>query len=45
MEKPYGQWNTMEIIARGDSMTHMVNGKVVLHATNSRQVIDGKESR
>ena len=42
-ETPYGQWNTMEVIARGDSMTHIVNGEVVLHATHSRQVIDGKE--
>jgi hypothetical protein len=42
-EMPYGQWHTMEVIARGDSMTHIVNGEVVLHATNSRQVIDGDE--
>ncbi|MGH7494411.1 MAG: 3-keto-disaccharide hydrolase [bacterium] len=43
-EKPYGQWNTLEVIARGDSMTHIVNGEVVLHATHSRQMIDGKEA-
>ena len=33
----------MEVIARGTSITHIVNGNVVLRATNSRQVIDGKE--
>jgi len=42
-EKPHGQWNKMEVIARGANITHIVNGKVVLRAANSRQVIDGKE--
>jgi len=42
-EKPRGQWNSIEVIARGDSVVHMVNGEVVLRATNLRQVVDGKE--
>ena len=41
-EKPSGQWNTMEIIARGDSVEHIVNGEVVMRMTNLRQVVDGK---
>lgn len=42
-EKPNGQWNVLEVIARGDSVTHVVNGETVLRATNVRQVVDGKE--
>jgi len=41
-EKPSGQWNTLEIIARGDSVEHIVNGQVVLRATHLRQVVDGE---
>ena len=41
-EKPSGQWNTMEIIARGDTVEHILNGQVVLRATNLSQVVDGK---
>ncbi len=40
-EKPYGQWNTVEIIVSGDSSIHIVNDKVVMRLYNSRKVVDG----
>jgi hypothetical protein len=36
-EKPLGQWNTMEIVCRGDEITVKVNGESVNHATNVSQ--------
>ncbi len=33
-EKPIGEWNTMEITARGDALTIKVNGDTVNEATN-----------
>lgn len=33
-EKPIGQWNTMEIVCKGDEITVHVNGDLVNHATN-----------
>jgi hypothetical protein len=41
-EKPLGEWNTMEIIADGKTLIHIVNGHEVLRAENSRQTVDGK---
>lgn len=41
-EKPSGEWNTMEVIADGKTLIHLVNGHEVLRMTNSRQVVDGK---
>ena len=41
-EKPSGEWNTMEVIADGKTLIHIVNGREVLRATNSRQVVGGK---
>lgn len=41
-EKPSGEWNTMEVIADGKTLIHIVNGREVLRAFNSRQVVDGK---
>jgi hypothetical protein len=32
-EKPAGQWNKMEILAKGDELTVWVNGDLVNHAT------------
>ncbi len=32
-EKPVGQWNKMEIVAKGDEITVYVNGDLVNHAT------------
>jgi hypothetical protein len=33
-EKPIGQWNKMEIVAKGNELTVHVNGDLVNHATN-----------
>jgi len=33
-EEPLGEWNTMEIVCRGDEILVKVNGKLVNHATN-----------
>jgi hypothetical protein len=33
VESPWGQWTRMEVIARGDSLTYLVNGKVVNEGT------------
>lgn len=41
-EKPSGEWNTMEVIADGKTLIHIVNGHEVLRAENSRQTVDGK---
>ncbi|HEX8602973.1 MAG TPA: DUF1080 domain-containing protein [Pseudoduganella sp.] len=41
-EKPSGQWNTMEVIADGKTLIHIVNGHEVLRVTNSLQKVDGK---
>ena len=41
-EKPSGQWNTMEVIADGKTLIHLVNGHEVFRGVNSRQVVDGK---
>jgi hypothetical protein len=36
-------WNTAEVIARGDSTVHILNGKVVNHGKNIR-LVDPKDS-
>ncbi len=41
-EKPSGEWNTMEVIADGKTLIHVVNGHEVLRVENSRQVVDGR---
>lgn len=41
-EKPSGEWNTMEVIADGKTLIHIVNGHEVLRVENSRQTVDGK---
>lgn len=33
-EKPVGEWNTIEVVCRGDRVTVVVNGEVVNDATN-----------
>ncbi len=35
VEKPVGEWNRMEVICDGDSITNIVNGYVVNHGTDS----------
>jgi hypothetical protein len=36
IEKPVGQWNKSEIIARGDTLKYYLNGKLVLETTAVR---------
>jgi len=36
-EKPNGQWNTIEVIADGDCLTHIVNGVTVNQATDASE--------
>jgi hypothetical protein len=42
VEMPTGEWNTMEVIADGKTLIHIVNGREVLRVMNSRQLVDGK---
>lgn len=42
-ESPVGEWNTVEIIATGDGIRHVVNGETVLVLTDPRHVVDGAE--
>jgi len=35
MEKPVGQWNTLECICKGDTITNILNGKVVNKGTKA----------
>lgn len=42
-ENPTGEWNTMEIYTVGGNSVHVVNGKVNMRISNSRQVLEGQE--
>ena len=35
VEKPLGQWNRLECICKGGSITNILNGKIVNAATNA----------
>ena len=35
MENPVGEWNTLECICDGDSITNILNGKVVNKCTDA----------
>ncbi len=37
VEKPAGEWNTMEVIALGDTLTYLVNGVVVNQGRGANQ--------
>ena len=41
-EKPSGEWNTLEVIADGKTLIHIVNGVEVLRVENPRQNVGGK---
>ena len=43
-EKPYGEWNTVEIYCLGDSAFHVINGVVVMRLYHSRQSDNGSET-
>ena len=36
-ENPTGEWNTVEVICDGDTVTNIVNGKVVNHGTEASE--------
>jgi hypothetical protein len=41
VESPYGQWTRLEVIAQGDRLTYLVNGKVVNEGVRS-SLTEGK---
>jgi hypothetical protein len=41
VESPYGQWTRLEVVAQGDRITNIVNGKVVAEAARS-SLTEGK---
>lgn len=43
VEKPKGEWNTVELITYGDKSLHIVNGVVVMALSNSHYTRDGKK--
>ena len=42
MEKPWGEWNTIDLYTFGSTSIHMVNGTVVMILEDSRQPVDEK---
>jgi hypothetical protein len=42
-ERPSGEWNTIELLTVGGTSVHVVNGKVNMVLTGSRQVVNGEE--
>jgi len=42
VEKPLGEWNQMELIVNKGEITHIMNGNVVMKASNSSQVVNEK---
>jgi hypothetical protein len=42
-ERPVGEWNTIELLCVGGTSVHVVNGKVNMVLTNSRQKVGDKE--
>ena len=43
LEKPQGEWNTLELICFEDKSIHIVNGQVVMILKNSRYVKNGNK--
>ena len=41
-EKPLREWNSMELIVSGANVTHIVNGEIVLMASNSSQEVNSQ---
>jgi hypothetical protein len=41
VESPHGQWTRLEVLAQGDRLTYLVNGKVVNEASRS-SLTEGK---
>jgi hypothetical protein len=42
-EKPWGQWNRIDLVCLGQTAIHAVNGQVNIVVTNSRRTDDSKE--
>lgn len=42
-EKPYGEWNRIDLYCYGDTSVHIVNGKVTMILYNSRQMQGNQE--
>ena len=42
-ERPRGEWNTIEVLTKGDSSIHLVNGQVVMRLFRSSRVVEGQE--
>jgi hypothetical protein len=42
-ERPYGEWNVVEVMAVGQTAVHLVNGKLAVIVTNSRRKDGDKE--
>jgi hypothetical protein len=42
-ERPFGEWNTVEIYAVGQTAVHVNNGKPNMVLTNIRRMVDGQE--
>jgi hypothetical protein len=42
-EKPYGEWNTIDLYCLGDTSVHMVNGVVTMVLNNLQQLETGLE--
>ncbi|MDH4296387.1 MAG: DUF1080 domain-containing protein [Cyclobacteriaceae bacterium] len=42
-EKPYGEWNTIDLYCVGDQSVHVVNGMVTMVLYNSRQLDGDRE--
>jgi hypothetical protein len=43
-EKEFGQWNTVELYAVGQTAAHVINGKTNMILTGLRQRVDGRET-
>jgi len=43
-EKPFGQWNTLDLYCHGDTSVHIINGKVMMVLYHSGQADSGKIS-
>ena len=43
-EKPYGEWNTVDLYCFGDTSVHVVNGKVAMVLFRSRQTDGDRET-
>jgi hypothetical protein len=43
IEKPHGQWNTLELYCLGQTSVHVVNGTPTMVLSGLRRKVDGRE--